>query len=63
MVFNMTKAKTPRFGLKTLHYDGANLRNKFYHPWGHSIITFVLRRGGVPQNANKSERGGGGVIA
>ena len=32
MAFNTTKAKTSRFGLKTLHYDGANLRNKFYHP-------------------------------
>ena len=35
---------------------------------GHSIITFALRgRGGGPQNANKSERGGGrgegGVLA
>ena len=31
---------------------------------GHSIITFALRGGGgIPHNANKSERGGGGVLA
>ena len=31
MVFHIPKAKTSRFGLNTLHYDGANLWNKFYH--------------------------------
>ena len=31
MVFHIPKAKTSRFGLNTLRYDGANLWNKFYH--------------------------------
>ena len=31
MVFQTPKAKTSRFGLNTLRYDGANLWNKFYH--------------------------------
>ena len=31
MVFHVPKAKTSRFGLNTLCYDGANLWNKFYH--------------------------------
>ena len=31
MVFHVPKAKTSRFGLNTLHYDGAYLWNKFYH--------------------------------
>ena len=32
MVFHIRKAKTSRFGLNTLHYDGANRWNKFYYP-------------------------------
>ena len=31
MVFYIPNAKTSRFGLNTLRYDGANLWNKFYH--------------------------------
>ena len=31
MVFHIPKAKTSRFGLNTLRYDGADLSNKFYH--------------------------------
>ena len=31
MVFHIPKAKTSRFGLNTLRYEGANLWNKFYH--------------------------------
>ena len=31
MVFHIPKAKTSRFGLSALPYDGANLWNKFYH--------------------------------
>ena len=31
MVFHIPKAKTSRFGLNTLRYDGANLWNEFYH--------------------------------
>ena len=31
MVFHIPKAKTSRFDLSTLRYDGANLWNKFYH--------------------------------
>ena len=31
MVFRIPKAKTLRFGLNTLRYDGPNLWNKFYH--------------------------------
>ena len=31
MVFHIPKVKTSRFGLNTLHYDGAILWNKFYH--------------------------------
>ena len=31
MVFHIPKAKTSRFGLNTLHYDGAIFWNKFYH--------------------------------
>ena len=31
MVFHKPKAKTSRFGLNKLRYDGANLWSKFYH--------------------------------
>ena len=31
MVFHITKAKTSRFSLNTLRYDGATLWNKFHH--------------------------------
>ena len=31
VVFHIPKAKTSRFGLNTLRYDGANIWNKFYH--------------------------------
>ena len=31
MVFHIPKAKTSRFGLNKLRYDGSNLWNKFYH--------------------------------
>ena len=31
VVFHVPKAKTSRFGLNTLRYDGANLWNKFHH--------------------------------
>ena len=31
-VFHIQKAKTSRFGLNTLHYDGANRWNKCYYP-------------------------------
>ena len=31
MVFHIPKAKTSRFGLNTLRYDGSILWNKFHH--------------------------------
>ena len=31
MVLHIPKTKTSRFDLNTLHYDGANLWNKFYN--------------------------------
>ena len=31
MVFHIRKAKTSRFGLNILRYDGVNIWNKFYH--------------------------------
>ena len=31
IVFHISKAKMSRFGLNTLHYDGTNLWNNFYH--------------------------------
>ena len=35
MVFHIPKAKTSRFGLNTLRYDGANIWNKINHALLH----------------------------
>ena len=31
VILHIPKAKTPRFNLNPLRYDGANLWNKFHH--------------------------------
>ena len=41
MFLHIPKAKTSRFGLNTLRYDGANLWNKFYHAFLYNEPTLT----------------------